>query len=281
MGSEQPLNCGPHEPPLSGHLELGPAEETGPGIFLPGPLHGSVLQSNQKALGAFLLFPRSVCQLHSAGGSATDTHSSWESRDSTSWGGLKCPYQLLMTLILAHNARWLFVDIPQWLPVLLFSGSPKYLFTSFKLGLGRKLRMGLRRQTGWGSPKWCWKSMPSEAHSCWALLLPGYGTLPLVTSSVSKIPKDHTSDLIVNLPYRAASGAVHLMGNFAPAGRTAGYWTDRAHCAGYGLGREKHSEAAFRQQVQRGWWTGREARNGRTRTEKLGSSPRSATLKPV
>lgn len=34
---------------------------------------------------------------------------------------------------------------------------------------------------------------------------------------MSKIPKDHTSDLIVNLPYRAASGAVHLMGNFAPA----------------------------------------------------------------
>lgn len=53
-------------------------------------------------------------------------------------------------------------------------------------------------------------------------LLPGYGTLPLVTSSVSKIPKDHTSDLIVNLPYRAASGAVHLMGNFAPAEGRAG-----------------------------------------------------------
>lgn len=48
------------------------------------------------------------------------------------------------------------------------------------------------------------------------VFLPGYGTLPFVTSSVSRIPKDHTSDLIVNLPYNAASGAVHLMGNFAP-----------------------------------------------------------------
>lgn len=49
--------------------------------------------------------------------------------------------------------------------------------------------------------------------------LPGYGTLPFVTSSVSRIPKDHTSDFIVNLPYSAASGAVHLMGNFAPKER--------------------------------------------------------------
>lgn len=46
--------------------------------------------------------------------------------------------------------------------------------------------------------------------------LPGYGTLPLVTSSVSRIPKDQTSDFIVNFPYRAASGAVHLIGNLAP-----------------------------------------------------------------
>lgn len=45
---------------------------------------------------------------------------------------------------------------------------------------------------------------------------PGYGTLPLVVSSVKRMPKDQTSDLMVNLPYRAASGAVHLMGNFAP-----------------------------------------------------------------
>jgi len=45
---------------------------------------------------------------------------------------------------------------------------------------------------------------------------PGYGTLPLVISSVSRIPKDHTSDLTVNLPKRAASGAVHLMGNLVP-----------------------------------------------------------------
>lgn len=45
---------------------------------------------------------------------------------------------------------------------------------------------------------------------------PGYGTLPFVTSSVCRIPNDHTSDLIVNRPYSAASGAVHLIGNFAP-----------------------------------------------------------------
>lgn len=48
---------------------------------------------------------------------------------------------------------------------------------------------------------------------------PGYGTLPLVVSSVKRMPKDQTSDLMVNLPYRAASGAVHLMGNFAPGWR--------------------------------------------------------------
>lgn len=35
-------------------------------------------------------------------------------------------------------------------------------------------------------------------------------------SSVIRIPKDHTSDLIVNLQKRAASGAVHLMGNLVP-----------------------------------------------------------------
>lgn len=49
--------------------------------------------------------------------------------------------------------------------------------------------------------------------------VPGYGTLPLVTSSVSSIPNDQTSDLIVKRPYRAASGAVHLMGNLAPGGK--------------------------------------------------------------
>lgn len=47
--------------------------------------------------------------------------------------------------------------------------------------------------------------------------LPGYGTLPFVASSVSSTPKDQTSDLMVKRPYRAASGAVHLMGNLAPA----------------------------------------------------------------
>ena len=38
----------------------------------------------------------------------------------------------------------------------------------------------------------------------------------MVTSSVSRIPNDHTSDLIVNFPNSAASGAVHLIGNLAP-----------------------------------------------------------------
>lgn len=59
-----------------------------------------------------------------------------------------------------------------------------------------------------------------------------------MTSSVSKIPKDHTSDLIVNLPYRAASGAVHLMGNFAPAERTCGESAGREHGSGCGAGGE-------------------------------------------
>ncbi|TNN85422.1 hypothetical protein EYF80_004444 [Liparis tanakae] len=36
------------------------------------------------------------------------------------------------------------------------------------------------------------------------------------------MPNDHTSDLMVNFPYSAASGAVHLMGNFAPAGEQRG-----------------------------------------------------------
>lgn len=55
---------------------------------------------------------------------------------------------------------------------------------------------------------------------------------------MSKIPKDHTSDLIVNLPYRAASGAVHLMGNLAPAGRTPGYSSGKIMALGVGLGKE-------------------------------------------
>lgn len=80
-----------------------------------------------------------------------------------------------------------------------------------KCMLIRKLKMGLSPNSAGRASTW--------AHFRCALLLPGYGTLPLVTSSVSKIPKDHTSDLIVNLPYRAASGAVHLMGNFAPVER--------------------------------------------------------------
>lgn len=36
--------------------------------------------------------------------------------------------------------------------------------------------------------------------------------------SVSRIPKDQTSDLMVKVPKLMASGAVHLMGNLAPAG---------------------------------------------------------------
>ena len=51
----------------------------------------------------------------------------------------------------------------------------------------------------------------------WEKTVPGYGTLPLVASSVSSTPKDQTSDFMVKRPYRAASGAVHLMGNLAPA----------------------------------------------------------------
>ena len=44
--------------------------------------------------------------------------------------------------------------------------------------------------------------------------LPGYGIRPYVTSSYSKIPNDHTSDLTLNFRSKAASGAVHLIGNF-------------------------------------------------------------------
>lgn len=32
-----------------------------------------------------------------------------------------------------------------------------------------------------------------------------------------RIPKDHTSDLMLNVPKLMASGAVHLMGNLAPS----------------------------------------------------------------
>lgn len=55
---------------------------------------------------------------------------------------------------------------------------------------------------------------------------------------MSKIPNDHTSDLMVNLPYRAASGAVHLMGNFAPAERAPGYSPNQQHHTEYGPGRK-------------------------------------------
>lgn len=48
------------------------------------------------------------------------------------------------------------------------------------------------------------------------LVIPGYGILPNVTISVRRIPKDHTSDLMLKVPKLMASGAVHLMGNLAP-----------------------------------------------------------------
>lgn len=48
--------------------------------------------------------------------------------------------------------------------------------------------------------------------------LPGYGIRPYVTISISRIPKDQTSDLMVKEPKLMASGAVHLMGNLAPMG---------------------------------------------------------------
>lgn len=48
----------------------------------------------------------------------------------------------------------------------------------------------------------------------WDFFLPGYGTLPNVISSYKSTPKDHTSDLMLNLRSNAASGEVHLMGNF-------------------------------------------------------------------
>lgn len=46
--------------------------------------------------------------------------------------------------------------------------------------------------------------------------LPGYGVRPQLIISVSKMPKDQTSDLMVKEPQLMASGAVHLMGNLAP-----------------------------------------------------------------
>lgn len=227
---------------LFGHLELGPAERTGPGTFLPGSLHGSVLQCNQKAVGLFSFsFPdMSANSIWAEALPVTfllwepQTHTPTE-RGEILWtgGGLKHLDQLLLTLILAHSSWWLLVYIPGG-SQFCFSLA-EYLAVFFKLKLSRKLRMGLRKQSGWSFPKWCQKSLQSQAHVCEALLLPGYGTLPLVTSSVSKIPKDHTSDLIVNLPYRAASGAVHLMGNFAPAEWTPGYSSGRGHCNGHGV----------------------------------------------
>lgn len=129
-------------------------------------------------------------------------------------GRLTHSFQLLITLILAQgHGGCLSVCHGGFQFCFLLA---KYLFMFFKLLLARKLSMELRKATGCGLPNDI-KREHLKGSFLRVLCLPGYGTLPLVTSSVSKIPKDHTSDLIVNLPYRAASGAVHLMGNFAPA----------------------------------------------------------------
>ena len=42
---------------------------------------------------------------------------------------------------------------------------------------------------------------------------------PKVINSYNKIPKDHTSDFILNFRSNAASGAVHLIGNFVSVKR--------------------------------------------------------------
>jgi hypothetical protein len=47
--------------------------------------------------------------------------------------------------------------------------------------------------------------------------LPGYGNTPRVIISVSNIPNDHTSDLIVYIPESIDSGAVHLTGKWSPS----------------------------------------------------------------
>lgn len=78
---------------------------------------------------------------------------------------------------------------------------------------------------------------------------------------MSKIPKDHTSDLIVNLPYRAASGAVHLMGNFAPAERTPGYSSGSEHHTACGVGGGKQLEIALTGAGSQRGWEGGDTRN--------------------
>lgn len=47
--------------------------------------------------------------------------------------------------------------------------------------------------------------------------LPWYGICPNVMISYNKIPKDQTSDLILNLLSWMASGAVHFTGNLVPS----------------------------------------------------------------
>lgn len=104
-------------------------------------------------------------------------------------------------------------------------------------------------QTGW---KLMTVTPPPPVHTSTQHHSPGYGTLPLVTSSVSKIPKDHTSDLMVKRPYKAASGAVHLMGNLAPVRKknnpkTKQWWDVTTR------GRQTASQHASRTSQQLSW----------------------------
>ena len=50
-----------------------------------------------------------------------------------------------------------------------------------------------------------------------ALVIVGYGVRPYVTSSYRNIPYAQTSDLMVKILNKQASGAVHLIGNLAPS----------------------------------------------------------------
>jgi hypothetical protein len=54
-----------------------------------------------------------------------------------------------------------------------------------------------------------------------------------VTISYRRIPKDHTSDLIVKQPKLMASGAVHLIGNFAPEEEDVGSYSEFKLMMGY------------------------------------------------
>lgn len=107
----------------------GPAERTGPGIFLPAWLHGSVLQGNQNAVGAFSSLSQRVCKLHRSRGSASDVSALGDTdtlllreERCLKWGWTQALVPAANTLILAPNSWRLLVYTPQWLPVLLLSG---------------------------------------------------------------------------------------------------------------------------------------------------------------